>query len=256
MSSELHNSSRFSPSLRALSMSRACWSEENDLRATEDACLPAAVPLAAGRRFGRALLRDVGVALLIAMVPLQAHAQNARPNGLATLDRTAHVGDQPPRDGQGPFAPPLSGLLTGADGLEDAAQQRANAAALAYVVSPPPATRGMLPRYLPAISLKDAQPIPALAAAAPQPRHASRHAGRLRRSHGRQCRLRQGARRFLAEFSHPFHTQRAASCRHERSARRLRLHRHRLCPRQCGAGSDAIPPRRRPTPPRAAKAPS
>jgi hypothetical protein len=243
---ELHNSSRISPSLRVLRTSRECWSEEKDLRAAEDACSPGAARLAAGRRFVRALLKGVGAALLIAMVPLQGHAQNAaRPNGFAALHRASHFGDRHPRDQQGPFGAPPSGLLKGACGLKGTASQRANAeqrclsAALAYVVSPPPATRGVLPRYLPTISPKDAQPIPPVAAATPPRRPAWRQAGRVRRAQGHQCHRRQGARRLLAELPRPLHAQRAGSCRQERSARRLRFHRRRLCPRRCGGGRHA-----------------
>ena len=217
------------------------------MRAAEDACPPAAARLAIGRRFERALLWSIGAALLIAMVPLQGHAQDtARPNGFAALYRASHFGDRHPRDQQGAFGAPPSGLLTGAGGLDGIAQQRANAeqrslsAALAYVVSPPPATRGMLPRYLPTISPKDAQPIPPIAAATPPPRPAWRQAGRVRRAQGHQCRLRQGARRLLAELPRPLHAQHAGSCRQERSTRRLRFHRHRLCPRRCRGGPGAM----------------
>ena len=125
---EIHNSSRISPSLRVLRTSRECWSEEKDLRTAEDACSPAAARLPAGRRFERALLKGVGAALLIAMVPLQGHAQNvARPNGFAALYRASHFGDRHPRHQQGPFGAPPSGMLTGAGGLKGTAQQRANA---------------------------------------------------------------------------------------------------------------------------------
>ena len=199
---ELHNSSRISPCRRALTTSRECWSEEEDLRAAEHACSPAATRLAAGRRFKRALLKRVGAALLIAMAPLQVHAQNAACN---------------------------------------APRQRANAeqrrlSALAYVLSPPPATRGTMPNYLPTISPKDAQPIPPVAAATPPSRRAWRQAGRVRRSRGHQGRHRQGAQPHLAGLQRPPHAQHAGSCRQERSARCRRVHRHRLCPRRCGSG--------------------
>jgi hypothetical protein len=199
-------------------------------RAAKAACSPAAARLAA-RCFGRALLKGAGAALLIAMVLLQGLAENAaRPNGFATLDRISQFGDQ--RGREGPFAA-SSGLLADAGALKGTAQQRANAqlrsvsGALAYVMSPPPATRGMLPRYLPAISPRDAQPLPSLAASAPSRRSAWRQAGRVRRPHGHQCRLHRGAR-VLAELPRPLHAQRAGSCRQERSVRRVRFHRHRL----------------------------
>jgi hypothetical protein len=319
------------------------------LRPAKDACPPAAARLAVGRHFERALLKSIGAALLISMVPLQLYAQNAaspvpnelteaepgdrapiviipnlrvlvavpsqkgrptvipqravpaepaalvpnetdakvqpslrsdtavvapaavpqppafhpdtdadqsvissvrEPNGFTALYRASHFGGRYPRYQQGPIGAPPSGPLAGACGLKGAAQ-RANAvqqclSALAYVLSPPPATRGVLPRYLPTISPQDAQPIPSVAATTPPPRSAWRQAGRVRRSQGHQCRHRQGAQRLLAELPHPFHAQRAGSCRQERSARRLRFHRHRLCPRRCGGHPGAIAPRRRP----------
>ena len=217
------------------------------MRAAEDARSPATARAAAGRGFKCALLKGVGAALLIAMVPLQ---------GLA---RASHLGDWHPRDQQGQFGAPPSGLLTGACGLKGTAQQSANAeqrclsAALAYVVSPPPATRGTLPRYLPTISPRDAQPIPSVAAAAPLPRPAWRQAGRVPRSHGQQCRHRQGARRLLAELPRPLHAHRTGSCRQERSAHRHRFHGHRLYSRRCGGGPGAMALHRRPTPPQAVK---
>ena len=227
----------------------------------ENARSPAAARLAAGRRFERALLRSVGAALLIAMFPLQGHARN--PASVASNDQTqAEPGDRtsiaivPCRrvpaavPSQGPFGEPPSGLLA-ASGVNGTAQQGANAeqrclSALAYVLSPPPATRGVLPRYLPAISPKDAQPIPPVAAATPPPRPAWRQAGRVRRSHGHQGHRRQGAQRLLAELPHRLHSQHAGSCRQERSVRRHRFHCHRLCPRRCGGGPGAMAPRRRP----------
>jgi hypothetical protein len=232
------------------------------LSTAEDARSPAAARLAAGRRFERALLRSVGAALLIAMFPLQGHARN--PARVASNDQTQ--ADSSDRTSivivrcrrvpvavpsQGLFGEPPSGLLTAASGLKGTAQQGANAeqrclSALAYVLSPPPATRGVLPRYLPAISPKDAQPIPPVAAATPLPRPAWRQAGRVRRSQGHRGRRRQGAQRLLAELRRPLHAQRAGSCRQERSARCLRFHRHRLCRRRCGGGPGAMVPRRRP----------
>jgi hypothetical protein len=208
------------------------------LSAAEDARSPAAARPAAGRRFWRALLRSVGAALLIAMFPLQGHTGKAA--GVVSNNQTdADRGDR----------------ASGACGLEGTAQQRANAeqrclSVLAYVLSPPPATRGVLPRYLPTISPKDAQPIPPFAAATPRPRPAWRQAGRVRRSQGHQSRRRQGAQRLLAEL--PLHAQRVGSCRQERSARRHRFHRHRLCSRRCGGGPGAMAPRCRLTLPQAA----
>jgi Transposase, Mutator family len=287
-------------------MSRECWSEEEDLRAAEDACSPAAARLAAGRRFERPLLKTVGAALLINIVPLQGYAQNAastsqndqtqavsgdrapivivpsrrvvapaappqppafhpdtdddqnvssgfrEPNGFEALYRGSHFGGLHPRHQQGLFGVAPSRLLPGACGLKGIPQQRANAeqrclSALAYVLSPPPATRGVLPRYLPTVSPKDAQPIPLVAAAKLPPRPAWRQAGCARRAQVHQGRRRDGAQRRLAELPRPLHAQRAGSCRQERSARRLLFHRHGLCPRPCGGGPGAMAPRRRPT---------
>ena len=205
------------------------------MRAAEGLCSPAR-QLAAWRRLARALLMGVGTALLMAWVPLQGHARNAaRLDGSAAHCRASHLGDRHPRNRQGPFVPPPSGLLTCAGDLDGTARQGANAeqpsvsAAFAYVLSPPPATRGVLPRYLPTISPQDAQPIPSLAATTPLRRPAWRQAGHIRHAQGHQCRLRQGARRLLAELPRRCRAQRAGSCRHHRSARGLRFHRHRLC---------------------------
>lgn len=210
------------------------------LKAVKEACSQAASRTAASRCVAWDWLKGAGAALLIAMVLLQGLATNAaEPNGSATLDRMARFGDSHARDRQGPLAAPRSGLPADAGALEGAAQQATNAqprsvsAALAYVLSPPPATRGVLPRYLPAISPQDARPIPPLAAAAPPRRPGWRQAGRIRRAQGHQCRYRQGARRVLAELPRPLHARRAGSCRQERSARRFRVHRQHLCPGQC-----------------------
>jgi len=218
------------------------------LRAAEDLCSPA-TRLAAWRRLERALLKCVGAALLIACIPLQGHAENAaRLDGSAAHCRSSHLGDQHPRNRQGPFVPPPSGLLTCAGDLDGTARQGANAeqrsvsAALAYVLSPPPATRGVLPRYLPTISPQDAQPIPSLAATTPPRRPAWRQAGHVRHAQGHQCRLRQGARRLLAELPRRCRAQRAGSCRQDRSARGLRFHRHRLCPKRCAGRLGAMAP--------------
>jgi hypothetical protein len=234
----------------------------------EDECSPVAARLAAARCFERLLLKIVSAALLIAIVPLPVHAQDAtraalndsgqadaanrgpvvivpylrvpvtvpserkrpvvvpqgaitsepnapvrgrtddRPevrrapqpeivvapaaapqrslfhpepeagagfretNAFGTLYRATHFSSRRPRDEQGLFGAPQSGLLTAGCGLKSSAQQRADTAerclqALAFVVSPPPATRNVLPRNLPTIAPKDAQPIPPVAAATP-----------------------------------------------------------------------------------------
>jgi len=207
------------------------------MRAAEGLCSPAR-QLAAWRRLARALLMGIGTALLMAWVPLQGHARNAaRLDGSAAHCRAPHHGDQHPRNRQGPFVPPPSGLLTCTGDLDGAARQGASAeqrpvsAALAYVLSPPPATRGVLPRYLPRISPGDARPIPSLATTTPPRRPAWRQARHVRHAHGHQCRLRQGARHLLAELPGRCRAQRARSCRHDQTARGLRFHRHRLCPK-------------------------
>jgi hypothetical protein len=94
-------------------------------------------------------------------------------NEFGTLYRATHFDPPRTRDEQGLFGA-RSGLLTAGCGLKGNAQQRAITAerclqALAFVVSPPPATRGVLPRNLPALSPKDAQPMPPVAAAKPAP---------------------------------------------------------------------------------------
>ena len=58
---------------------------KEELSAAEDTRSPAAERVAAGRFFERALLKSVGVAVLIAIVPLSGHAQNAA--NTATNDR-------------------------------------------------------------------------------------------------------------------------------------------------------------------------
>jgi hypothetical protein len=94
-------------------------------------------------------------------------------NEFGTLYRATHFDPPRTRDEQGLFGA-RSGLLTAGCGLKGNAQQRAVTderclQALAFVVSPPPATRGVLPRNLPALSPKNAQPIPPVAAAKPAP---------------------------------------------------------------------------------------
>ena len=212
---------------------------EDKSRAAENRCSPA-TRLAGWRRLGRALLKGVGAVLLLAWVPLQGHAQNAAgPDRSAVHCRASHPGDQHPRNRPEPFVPPPSGLLTCAGDLDGTARQGTNAeqrsvsAALAYVLSPPPATRGVLPRYLPTISPRDARPIPSLATTTPPRRPAWRQARHVRHAHGHQCRLRQGARHLLAELPGRCRAQRARSCRHDKSVRGPRFHRHRLCPKRC-----------------------
>ena len=50
---------------------------------------------------------------------------------------------------------------------------------------------------------------------------------------GIKATVSQGAQRQLAALPRALHAQRAGACRQERAARRLRLHRHRVCPGRC-----------------------
>jgi hypothetical protein len=171
----------------------------------------------------------IGAGLLIAIVPLQGHARNAASIAAGDLAQ-AHADDRASIVIVPPDAP-LSRLPTGACGLNGSpnAEQRC-LSELAYVLSPPPATRGMMPRYLPSISPEDAQPMPPVAAVAPSPRPALRQASRVWRLRGRQGCGRQGARCHLTALPRPPHAQRAGSRRQERLAHRLRFHRHRRGP--------------------------
>ncbi|MGY4349780.1 transposase-like protein [Bradyrhizobium sp. GM7.3] len=63
----------------------------------------------------------------------------------------------------------------------------------------------------------------------------------------------QGARCQLAALPRPLHAQRAGACRQERAARRLRLHRHRLCPGRRRGRANPVAQGRRPAPPQAAQ---
>lgn len=56
----------------------------------------------------------------------------------------------------------------------------------------------------------------------------------------------QGSQRHLAKMPGSLHEERAGACRKERQARRLRLHRHRLCSGYIGGGEHTVAQRRRP----------
>jgi len=71
---------------------------------------------------------------------------------------------------------------------------------------------------------------------------------------GIKATVSKGAQRQLAALPCALHAQRAGPCRQERPARRLRLHRHGLCPGRCRGRQGPVAPRRRPAPPQAAKA--
>jgi hypothetical protein len=93
--------------------------------------------------------------------------------GLDALYGATHFRSTAPRpDPDGFFGAPTAGLLGGACGLNRNGRESMNAAdkcmqALAFAVSPPPATRQVLPRNLPRISPRDAQPMPPVAADKP-----------------------------------------------------------------------------------------
>lgn len=78
----------------------------------------------------------------------------------------------PRREPDGFFGAPSAGVLTAGCGVRRDGRQPPNVAdkcmqALAFAVSPPPATRAVLPRNLPPIPPGDAQPIPPVAADKP-----------------------------------------------------------------------------------------
>ena len=90
----------------------------------------------------------------------------------ALYGATHFRGAAPHRDPDGFFGAPVAGTLAGTCGVMRDARQPANMAdkcmqALAFAVSPPPATRQVLPRNLPRIAPQDAQPIPPVAADKP-----------------------------------------------------------------------------------------
>jgi hypothetical protein len=210
------------------------------LSAAEHESSPAAVRCVVARYFERAWLKAVGAAVLIAVVSLQGHAQTAA------------------RDQQELSGAPPYGLLKGGRDPKGAPPQGASAeqrclCALAYVLSPPPATRGVMPNYLPTISPKDAQPLPPVAADALPPRPAWRQAGRVRRPIGHQGRCRQGAQRHLAALPRPVYGPHAGSCRQERSVRRHRFHRHHLLPKAMRRHPGTVAPHGRSASPHAAK---
>jgi hypothetical protein len=89
------------------------------------------------------------------------------------LYRASHFGGATtlPRQPDGFFGAPSSGALNTACGAKRNGRRMTNAdgcmSALAFAVSPPPATRGVLPRNLPRIPPKDAMPIPPVVADKP-----------------------------------------------------------------------------------------
>ena len=95
------------------------------------------------------------------------------PAALGALYAATHFrATAPRREPDGFFGAPKSGVLTGACGVRRDERQPANVSdkcmqALAFAVSPPPANRAVLPRNLPRIAPRDAQPIPPVAADKP-----------------------------------------------------------------------------------------
>jgi hypothetical protein len=102
-------------------------------------------------------------------------AAGFRETGAAdALYRATHFGGAAtlPREPDGFFGAPSSGALNTACGNKRNGRRIANApdgcmSALAFAVSPPPATRNVLPRNLPRIPPKDAMPIPPVVADKP-----------------------------------------------------------------------------------------
>jgi hypothetical protein len=96
------------------------------------------------------------------------------PDTFGALYRATHLRGRRPRTSDGLFGTPKAGALNGVCGIKGNEREMADAAercmaALAFTVSPPPATRRIRPRNLPRIAPKDAQPIPPVAAARPVP---------------------------------------------------------------------------------------
>jgi len=104
---------------------------------------------------------------------LNMAAQLREPAASAALYGATHsIAATERREPYGFFGAPPTGMLTGGCGVSPNGRRQDNAAdrcmqALAFAVSPPPATRAVLPRNLPRIAPKDAQPIPPVAADKP-----------------------------------------------------------------------------------------
>jgi hypothetical protein len=104
-----------------------------------------------------------------------------------------------------------------------------SAAALAYVVSPPPATREVMPRYLPRLPPEDAARIPQLATRSARRLRSGCRCGHLRPRHARRCTHCRHRAEHLGAPRRCRHGGHCATHRHGRSElrrwRRPHLHR-------------------------------
>ncbi|SRR6266851_904151 len=117
-------------------------------------------------------------------------------------------------------------------------------AALAYVVSPPPATREVMPRYLPRLPPEDAARIPQVATRSARRLRAGCRCGHLRPRHARRCtHCRHRAEEHLGAPRRCRHAGHCATHRHGRSEQRRwrRLHLHRKAANGInGQGGDRV----------------
>jgi hypothetical protein len=101
-----------------------------------------------------------------------------------------------------------------------------SAAALAYVVSPPPATREVMPRYLPRLPPEDAARIPQVATRSARRLRTGCRCGHLRPRHARRCMHCRHRAEHLGAPRCCRHAGHCATHRHGRSElRRWRPHR-------------------------------
>jgi len=118
-----------------------------------------------------------------------------------------------------------------------------SAAALAYVVSPPPATREVMPRYLPRLPPEDAARIPQVATRSARRLRAGCRCGHLRPRHARRCMHCRHRAEHLGAPRRCRHGGHCATHRHGRSElRRWRPHRlHRKAANGIdGQGGDRV----------------
>jgi hypothetical protein len=102
-----------------------------------------------------------------------------------------------------------------------------SAAALAYVVSPPPATREVMPRYLPRLPPDDAARIPQVATRSARRLRTGCRCGHLRPRHARRCTHCRHRAEHLGAPRRCRHAGHCATHRHGRSEQR-RWRRHHL----------------------------
>ena len=104
-----------------------------------------------------------------------------------------------------------------------------SAAALAYVVSPPPATREVMPRYLPRLPPEDAARIPQVATRSARRLRTGCRCGHLRPRHARRCTHCRHRAEHLGAPRRCRHASHCATHRHGRSEQRRwrRPHFHR-----------------------------